>query len=224
MCYLYLLSESDTDDLFYESLAERITGKNFEVIPIRARRGTGSGTINRLARRILISIQHTGHSDDTYFLFSIDNDRAPQFDDDALPAQELPASEQGKANRHQTLHQMAHKVLGSDRSQWPVKGAIAVPVEMLESWILLGCTEIAAKDLPIFSRTSSPLAKQYFAPHEPPPQLKDLAADLRKSRGIESNAEFFLCCATEWINMERLAEQSRSFAFLYIPGPFSVAR
>ncbi len=51
---------------------------------------------------------------------------------------------------------LSHDILGNDRDQWPIKGAIAVPVEMLESWLLLGCNECEPEDLPIFSSANRP--------------------------------------------------------------------
>lgn len=213
MSYLHLLSESENDDLFYEALAERIVGTAFEVIPVRTRRGERLRTVLQLARMLFLKLKRTGAVDDTFFLVAIDNDRAPQFDDDAQPNSSLPETDRKKQNRHRSLLRIAQDVLGNELDKWPIRGAVAVPVEMLESWILLGCKWCRAEDLPIFATSDRPGAKAYYAPHQPPPQLKDLVHCVRAKLGMGSVQEFLLFCATEAIDLEELSTTSRSFRF-----------
>ncbi len=126
-----------------------------------------------------------------------------------------PSSDKNKSNRHRALLELSHEILGKHRDQWPVKGAFAVPVEMLESWILLGCHACEPENLPIFSSANRSGAKSAYAPQTPPPQLKDLSTAMKEELGFDSTKEFLLHCATEQIEPVDLAEQSRSFQFFH---------
>ena len=71
----------------------------------------------------------------------------------------------------------------NDRNSWPISGAIAVPVQMIESCFLLIFDSKKyenEKNLPIFAKQKSEIAKRYYAPNKPGKQLKDLCANERK--------------------------------------------
>ena len=80
---------------------------------------------------------------------------------------------------------MVTDALGTDRGMWPVDVAVAMPVEMIESWILLLC-DPSRPTLPLFAEAIQPSARAYHGV-KPPRQLKDLckaeAAALGKSLG-----------------------------------------
>lgn len=95
----------------------------------------------------------------------------------------------------------------------PTRGDRPVPVQMLESWLLL----IAAPDayahetsLPLFSDQGSTSAKQYYSSQTPPPQLKDLKRQERTRLGLGSEQAFCRCCLGQ-LQPEDLAGRSPSF-------------
>lgn len=175
MAYLYLLSESDNDDAFYKACVERLTGKTMELVSRRLRRGGGLPELRSKSRILLGQIKHTGFVEDTFFLIALDNDRSP-----VHPAHErrsgLSKKERQKDCRYCEIDSVIQNILG-ERDAWPIPGAVAVPVEMLESWLLLICNPETYHDeasLPPFKTKDQKLARDYYAPRNPPDQLKDL--------------------------------------------------
>lgn len=218
MIFLYLLSEDDNDDLFYEECVSKIIGRSVKVLGRRLRKGGGITSVRRAIKYILRSINNSGPVEDTFFAIALDNDRSLHHPNHENPLKEsrakaLPNFEREKACRHCQLVKAIEDELGP-RETWPIQGAVAVPREMLESWLLLICNpdkyEHEAK-LPLFAEKSKSLAKKYYNSKAPPEQLKDLRA-LEKSRiGISDSFDFcFHCC--DQLEPERLAELSPSFA------------
>lgn len=98
-----------------------------------------------------------------------------------------------------------------DQAQWPVKAAIAVPVEMLESWLLLICGH-PPESLPLFARQKDAAAARFYAPQRVSNQLKDLCQLEMTQASIQSMADFCLECAVNRLEPDELAAQSLSFA------------
>lgn len=208
--HLAILSEDDSDDLFYERCAERITGKSFALSPIRITRGGGISEVRKTLRPFLNSLKPLSkYPGDTYFIVALDNDRAPVHPDHIhIPG--INRRDKSKPCRVCELKKEIYKVLGADESKWPAKGAIAVPVQMLESWILLGLNEECNEErLPIFPRKSKSAAKQ-FHNGSPPDQLKDLIKIERENLDLASNDEVILHAADN-LDLESLKSRSPSF-------------
>lgn len=101
-----------------------------------------------------------------------------------------------------------------ERDEWPIPGAIAVPVEMLESWLLLICNGETYRDeasLPPFGRKNQKLARDFYTPKDPPDQLKDLSDLEKRERGIDATLEFVAYCAGQ-LDPDDLAARAPSFA------------
>ena len=47
MAWLYLLTEDDSDDMFYEACAERITGRSFQPLWRTVKRGSGIAAVRK---------------------------------------------------------------------------------------------------------------------------------------------------------------------------------
>lgn len=213
--YLYLLSEDDNDDLFYQGCLQKITGQPFEIIPLRIRKGGGIAAVRKSLPILLQQIQYSGALEQSRFLVALDNDRSPIHPHHPRPADfsQLPKADQKKACRYCELEQVAIAKLGTAREQWAIQGAIAVPVQMLEAWLLLITapeTYAHESDLPQFSEQSSSSAKQYHSSQNPPPQLKDLKRQERKRLNIGSDRAFCQYCV-EQLEPGKLAERSPSF-------------
>ncbi len=214
--FIYILSEDDIDDMFYNLCVEKLKGETYKLVPRRLRRGGGVSQVRRYLPILLKDILHSGEVENTFFVIALDNDRSP-----AHPAHhpiphiaKLPKTERRKACRFCELEKTAHDVLGPDRNAWPVKGAIAVPVQMLESWLLLisNPEEYGNEaSLPLFALKSMPLAKTYYAPREPENQLKDLAGIEKRKSGLASMEDFCLHCI-EQLSPDELASLSPSFS------------
>ena len=218
MSFLYVISEDDSDDLFYELCVERITGKQFAVDSRRLRRGGGIAAARRMLALILKQIKYIGPVDDTYFVVSLDNDRCRVHPEHQSPLDpnkisRLPKHERDKPCRFCELRHLVIETLGPEES-WSIKGAIGVPVQMLESWLLLISNPDAYSEesqLPLFSRRTKPLAREYYRPRQPPAQLKDLREVEKARLGIEATEEYCLYCV-EQLDPDDLSARSSSFS------------
>lgn len=218
MSFLYVISEDDNDDLFYEMCLERITGRSFKTDQRRLRKGGGINAARRALARLLRELSYTGRVDDTFFITSLDNDRArahPEHETTLDPnkVSRLPKHERDKPCRFCELHNGVTRLFGGE-DQWPIKGAVAVPVQMLESWLLLISNPEEYREeslLPLFSSRSSRLAEVYYQPHQPPEQLKDLRDTEKNRLGLAGSDEYCLHCA-EALEPDELARRSPSFA------------
>jgi len=212
MNYLYLITEDDNDDLFFEGCLERLTGLTFQLdyTRRRLRKGGGLKEARRMLRLVLQELQRSGTQADVYLVVAIDNDRAvvhPGHETRSTRA----AVERPKPCRFCELQQVLAEAWGTDQAQWPVKAAIAVPAEMLESWLLLICGH-PPESLPFFARKADTTAARYYAPHQPPNQLKDLCLIEMKQASLQTIADFCLECAVNRLEPDELAAQSLSFA------------
>ena len=87
---------------------------------------------------------------------------------------------------------------------------------MIESWFLLICDSKKyenEKNLPIFAKQKSEIARRYYAPKKPSKQLKDLCADERKKLQMNLKKDFCKYCAYNLIP-EKLKKISSSFSLL----------
>ncbi len=214
MKILYLLAESDADELFFEAVAERITGFSFTLAECRVRRNQGYAAVRVAVKLFLQTIQRSTADGNTHFIISVDNDRAPHRWEDEQSRRNLSSNDQRKEDRYQRFEGEMHRVLGEDRSAWNAKGALAIPIEMVEAWLLLANNPDEFDDLPRFARSSDPSARQFYRSHTPPPQLKDQVKLLMAERNCSSRPEFFVDCAHE-LNPEQLAERSPSFRYFH---------
>ena len=206
---LYLLGESSVDETFYEGVAERITGYSFRRREIRVRPNAGYPAVCAATRLFLQSLVRLAAEGEIFFILAVDNDRVPH----PWDAEDRGIVREGES-RYERFERELADGLGKDRAAWPVKGALAIPVEMLESWILLATGEKEEADLPRFSRARSVIAREFYAPSPPPPQLKDLVKEKRYAAGYWHNEEFFLDCAHR-LDPDKLAAKSPSFAYFY---------
>ncbi len=212
MAFLWLLSESDNDDAFFKACVERLTGKTLELVSRRLRRGGGLSELRSKSRILLGQIKHTGYVEETFFLIALDNDRSP-----VHPTHEqrpgLSRKEKQKTCRFCEIDEVIQSILG-ERREWPIPGAIAVPVEMLESWLLLisdGEKHQDEASLPPFAKKDRLLASNYYSSKNPPDQLKDLRDLEKQERGIGGALEFVAYCAGRF-DLDDLAARASSFA------------
>ena len=178
----------------------------------------GIDYVKRSLRLLVNDIKHTGMVEQTYFLIAMDNDRhAPHPNHEQIPdAHKLPKNEQERMKRCRfcDIESILYETLGKNKADWPIQGAIAVPVQMLESWLLLMCDQEKYQHesrLPLFAECSQPLARRYYAPNAPPDQLKDCKAKEKTALGLESDDDFFVHCI-EKFTPEQLEAISPSFA------------
>ncbi|MCP4658900.1 MAG: hypothetical protein GY856_26105 [bacterium] len=215
MNYLHILSEDDNDDAFYKRCVEKLTGEAFFLISRRLRRGGGISQVRRYMNILFDDIRHTGPVENTFFVVALDNDRSPVHPEhEKLPGvHKLPKKEQRKVCRFCEIEREARQALGENREEWPIKGAIAVPVQMMESWLLLICNGEeydTEANLPVFAKKDSGLARLYYAPRKPTDQLKDLRNIERRRLSIASSWELCVDCGNHLIP-EELRERSDSF-------------
>ena len=206
---LYILCEGETDELFYERLAERVTGMSFDLQQeFRARRGANFKTAIKLARLTLDRVKHWSSQQDIAVIIAVDNDRAPGHPGSPPPVRALPKFDQKKQPRYPALKQMVTDKLGADPTAWPVDVALAVPVEMIESWLLL-LENPQRPELPLFAEASQSLARQYHG-RRPPPQLKDLRHAATRGRNATAEQLFFEMADSG--DLGQLAQRSPSYA------------
>lgn len=171
--HLYILCEGELDEMFYERIAERVTGETFQSDEeFRVRQGSNWKTAMAAAQLLLNRFKGWKTPQEVAVIIAVDNDRAPEHPGGRPYPRPLPKADQKKEPRYPKLAALVDKTLGSDPQQRPVKVALAVPVEMIESWVLT-LLDPDREELPLFSEASGALASQYHG-GKPPPQLKDL--------------------------------------------------
>ena len=176
---LYLLTEDDRDDLFFEASLETITGRNFDLRPTnRLRKGGGVSSLRKALPAFCNDLKHSGELE-AYFIVAIDNDRAPDSTRNGWRPTGLSKRDQSKGCRYSEITKILDRHLGRDREKWPAKGNIAVPVQMLESWVILSLDPSAEDEaLPMFPEQSKQAAKNFYKGNAPP-QLKDIVREFR---------------------------------------------
>lgn len=123
-------------------------------------------------------------------------------------------SDQKKSCCYCEIQRFVVSELGADRRTWPVPGAIIIPVEMIESWLLLMCdakTYDSEQKLPIFAVSESASARHYYSSNKVPSQLKDLIRQEKKKLCLSDRREFYRICV-ERANVDLIATKSPSFA------------
>lgn len=207
--FLYILCEGELDELFYERLCERITGQSYEQPQeFRVRRGSNFKTAIAAARVLLSRFRHWTQPQDVAVIIAVDNDRAPSHPGSSPAPRPLPPLDLKKAPRYSALVALVNEMLGADPSTRSVDAALAVPVEMIESWLLL-LLDPAREELPLFSDVS-PISRHYYGGKNPPPQLKNLRDEAAATRGLSLDDLFYE--AADQGDLDRLAARSPSFA------------
>lgn len=207
MAYLYILAESERDDSFYDLLCERIAGHAFDrPLDFRVRPGSNLNTAMAAARLLLDRVKQWTDKQEIAVVIAVDNDRAPGHPGAESPPPGLVGADRNKAPRYPALADMVADRLGYNRDRWPVDVALAVPVEMIESWVLFFHNPGRDKPLPIFAEARQPLARLYYG-GDPPPQLKDLCRQEAIGLGMTLD-EFFWKAAERDIRAAALASPS----------------
>ena len=208
---LYILCEGERDELFYERLCERLSGFTFtRPEEFRLRDGSNWKTAIVGARLLLDRFSRWSTPQQIALLIAIDNDRAPGHPGGRVYPQLLPAHDRKKEPRYAKLQALVNEKLGSDPAMRNVQAVIAMPVEMVESWLLLLLDPSRTEEsLPPFAEADSAIAREYYG-KEPPAQLKNLREDERRHRSVDDDTHFF--DAADRGDLERLSAVSRSFA------------
>jgi hypothetical protein len=210
MSTLTVFSESAHDDFVYENLAERITGRSFELcdVPLGYRKHSGVEKVLAMIRMLLRTMPKTGESSDRALIIAVDNDRCPGHPG-AVPHQRpLPPGERDRSSRWELIQAALRERWGENRAVWPMDVAVAVPVEMLESWVLL-LLDPHRGSLPIYPNASDMQARIYHHPEKPGPQLKDLAQAEARQRNL-SKQDLLIAAASDG-DLEAVEKVSPSF-------------
>lgn len=207
---LTVFSESPHDDFVYERLAERITGLSFALcdVPLGFRKHSGVEKVLSLIRMLLKTLPKTGEASDRALILAVDNDRCPGHPGAAPHSRSLPPVESKRPSRWEAVQSALIGCWGENRSVWPVDVAVAIPVEMLESWILL-LLDPERENLPIYPHATDMQARIFHHPAKPGPQLKDLLETECLARSV--GKQELLLVATEEGDLGRLEATSRSF-------------
>ncbi len=207
---LYILSEGERDELFYERLCERLTGFTFSrPDEFRSRHGSNWKSALILARILLDRYRHVSAPQEIAVMIAIDNDRAPGHPGGRAYPRPLPPHDTNKEPRYPKLQAMVNEKLGADPAARNVHAVIAMPVEMIESWLLpLLNAAHSDESLPPFSEADSSIARAYYGGNAPE-QLKDLREAERKARKVDLDTLFFDAADTS--DLARL-NGSKSFA------------
>lgn len=213
---LYLLTEDDSDSLFYLACAERITGKVFTPVSLRPDDMTGLGGVRAGLQLALSKIKNFAPGTGAHLLIALDNDRAPHaLATEALPALQrarLAKSDQRKEDRYAWLLRNLAGKLGINWRTNAIPIAVGVPVEMLESWLHLIVEGGEASELPRFSFQDSDIARTFHHPAAPPVQLKDWRNAVMKNVGASTTQEWLLDLATAKLDPDDLAQRCSSFS------------
>jgi len=195
---LVILAEGESDALFFERCVEQITSRSFASHLHPIRHGGTSGVRKHLADFANSLRGCAGGS--SFFIVSMDNDRRS-----AHPNHDKARALESDGCRFCALERGIVEKLGHDKSRWSCQGSIVVPVEMLESWLLL-CVdeEVREEDFPRFKHASQSSAKRHYGGN-PPAQLRDRVDQLRAGQSLD---DFILEME---IDIASLLERSGSF-------------
>ena len=167
-----------------------MTGRTFErPSDFRLRHGANWKTALAGGRLLLNRVKHWTEPQEVAVILAIDNDRAPGHPGSLPHARPLVGQDLKKAPRHPAVMKMVTDALGTDRDAWPVKVAMAMPVEMIESWVLLLC-DPHRPALPLFAEAGQASARAYYGA-APPPQLKDLCKAEAAALGVSLDVYFW---------------------------------
>lgn len=208
---LYILCEGERDDVFYETLAERVTSQTFSRTDdhFRVRHGANWKTAMAAARLLMSRIKHWHGRQEIAVIVAVDNDRSPGHPGGTPPARTLPSFDQKKQPRYPELKRIIEDALGPNRNQWPVDVAIAMPVEMVESWVLT-LLNPERGELPIYAEAAQGLARQYYG-STPPPQLKDLRDQEAAVLSMNQDELFFHAASCDHAAAEAVSPSLKMF-------------
>lgn len=207
MKLMHILSESDADAFFYERIAERVTGARFIPCDIRLRKGDGESKVRASIKLLLSRFPKNTPRPDSALLLALDNDRCPDHPGASAYSRPLTSAERRRASRWKIIQDAMLARWGDNRRVWPVDVAVAVPVEMIESWILLLLNPTRGP-LPLHSSKTDRTAIVFHHPQSPGPQLKDLAADEARQKNLSMHD---LMMSAAECDLEALENASPSF-------------
>jgi hypothetical protein len=210
---LFIFSECGRDAMFYECIAERVRDEQFSAIhdlaDIKPQKNAPWREVLRLARKTILRLKAWAASQHIGIIIAVDNDRAPGHPGGKMPSRPLPKDDRKKAARYKELAAMLRDEFGADRTQWPVDVALAVPVEMLESWVL-HLIDPTRGELPLFSRATKPGAIAFHG-RTPPPQLKDLRDEAAASLSMNQDELFFHAAGRDLAAAEAVSPSLQMF-------------
>jgi hypothetical protein len=218
MNLLYILSEDATDTDFYDLLVRKLLpNQEFSLVPLLVTNKKGHKNVTQGIRRLLSIVKRTHQSanqPNAFVLVAVDNDRRKIHPTHHILPQP-PSSDAGKDCRFCELEQAKAEIWGNDASQFPAQYAFAVPVQMIESWLLQMVNPSHNElNLPSFDEQKALIAQQYYKSANPPPQLKDLWQWFKDEQKIVAKEEGILY-AIDALNPETLCQQSPSFKQFY---------
>ncbi len=220
MSLLYLAGESDADEDFFADCAEKVIGNRFQRVRLRNRRGDGVDAVRRQAKNaLLIAVAAAEGPEPVAFITGMDNDRAPHPENSksspvstGLDRERLPDEDKRKDNRYDWLESLVKTARRQHKGEWRLSVAIAVPVEMIESWIVRALSEHPPQPTPHFSTKGSSGVWEYYEQTvgDTPQQWKDLAdAEIKRLRLADHRALRAHFVAN--LDAEALARRSLSF-------------
>lgn len=220
MALLFLVTESERDALFYLKCAVHLGLRDVSwSTALRNRKGDGSAAVEKqLEYALKGAIASAGGEEEVCFIAAIDNDRTPHPENEhTLQRGKLSGIELTRPSRLDWVEAVALRLLGQDRSNWRLLVALAVPVEMIESWIVKALDrELAGGPMPHFSRQNQSKARAYYDPVNAPPQWKDLERVVREATGLIDDESFYEHVVTVIaVDPEQLRSKSLSFVHFH---------
>lgn len=210
MKLLHILSESDADAFFYERIAERVTGASFTPCDIRLRKGDGESKVRASIKLLLSKFPKNTPRPECALLLALDNDRCPDHPGASTYSRPLTSAERRRASRWGIIQDAMLARWGENRGAWPVDVAVAVPVEMIESWVLL-LLNPGRGPLPLHSLKTDRTAIAFHDPLLPGPQLKDLAADEAGHRNLSKQELMMEAAECDLIALENDSTSFKMF-------------
>jgi hypothetical protein len=210
MKLLHILSESGADAFFYERIAERVTGASFTPCDIRLRKGDGESKVRASIKLLLSKFPKNTPRPECALLLALDNDRCPDHPGTSTYSRPLTSAERRRASRWRIIQDAMLARWGENRGAWPVDVAVAVPVEMIESWILLLLNPNRGP-LPLHSLKTDRTAIVFHDPLPPGPQLKDLAADEARQRNLSMHDLMMSAAEYDLAAVENVSPSFKTF-------------
>jgi hypothetical protein len=220
MSLLYLAGESEADEDFYASCATKLTGRVFNKIRLRNRKGSGVDAVKKQMRNALaMAMAAADGQEPVFFLAAMDNDRAPHPEHEKRPPAgtgleraRLIGDERNLESRYDWMKATVEERRKSKTTNSLLYLALAVPVEMLEAWIVRVLRDAHPMPMPHFSHSDSQGVREYYEEDfgTCPPQWKDLASEEQTKSGCATKRDFYEHVVNR-LDADALALRSLSF-------------
>jgi hypothetical protein len=179
-------------------------GVHLSLFSIAEKKNQNFGETKKLVR---LGLNSPACKDAKFVIICIDNDRSPGHPGGRNYGEKAPMAD--SKSHYETMLDL----IKNAPTQVACKTILTVPVEMIESWILMIFdNKLRDVDVPPFGRATSKSARNFYHNDNPPPQCKDLLNVTASTSGQTSYPFGKNINQSDYVS---LAARSRSFEMFF---------